>query len=216
MPRSGSTWLYNVARLALQAQHGATAVAAGWIGDRGRLPTAPVQLLKVHDFDAGLAAGAWRVLWSYRDLRDVLASLQRKFGTPATLAGADHFVAQHGLWQPLAVHAMRYESMLQDPEAEVRAVCRALEVDPVHADAVLRGSQGLGYDSDGPRNDTYHETTLYHRGHVTDGRHGAWRGTLPRELAAALAQRHAGWLREHGYASADGDAAAPAPGGARR
>lgn len=203
MPRSGSTWLYNVARLALQAQHGAGAVAAGWIGDRDRLPAAPVLLLKVHDFDAALAAGAWRVLWSYRDLRDVLASLQRKFGTPATEAGADHFVVQHGHWRVRAAHAMRYESMLADPEAEVQAVCRSLEVDPSHAAGVLHATQRLGYDTEGTRNDRYHETTLYHRGHVTDGRHGAWRDTLPAGLAAAVSRRHAAWLQAHGYAGND-------------
>lgn len=199
MPRSGSTWLYNVARLALLAQHGEGQIAAGWIGDRGKLPGAKVQLLKVHDFDSSLADTAWRVLWSYRDLRDVLASLQRKFGTLATLEGSDHFVRQDSHWSPRAAHQMRYESMLLDPLAQVQSVCRALQVDLAHAPAVLRGAMNLDYGSEGPRNEVYNEATLYHRGHVTDGRHGAWNLTLPDSLATAVARRHAGWMAARGY-----------------
>ena len=86
MPRSGSTWLYNAARLLLRrAPQGGADLSGGWIGDWRRLPKRRRLLLKVHEFDPFLAKKARLVLYSYRDLRDALASCRRKFDIEPSL-----------------------------------------------------------------------------------------------------------------------------------
>ena len=81
MYRSGSTWLHNAVRLIL-ARAGAPGLAAGWIANKDFLLTHETSVVKVHAFEEDLAGreGAI-VLTSHRDLRDIMASLQRKFNT---------------------------------------------------------------------------------------------------------------------------------------
>lgn len=236
MPRSGSTWLYNALRLLLLERHpGPGQLACGWVGDLARLPPAPCRLVKLHEYDATLAAQASFVVWSFRDLRDAMASQFRKFGTPPTLGLADYLIAQDARWTARADHVMRYEDLLSDPAGEVQRLAQALDLhlgaaasetaDSVGADASLGapGAQAslstaraqalvdtlarLSYDSDGPRNDTYNELTLLHRGHVTDGRAGSWPQGLPAALEREIAERHATWFAARGY-----DTGAPGAG----
>lgn len=219
MPRSGSTWLYNALRLLLLERHpGPGQLACGWVGDLARLPPAPCRLVKLHEYDATLAAQAGFVVWSYRDLRDAMASQFRKFGTPPTLGLADYLIAQDARWTARANHVMRYEDMLSDPAVEVQRLAQALvrhlgatpgdAVDPAggprgldatRAQALADALARLSYDSDGPRNDAYNELTLLHRGHVTDGRAGSWPQGLPAALEREIAERHAAWFAARGY-----------------
>ena len=56
MPRSGSTWLFNAARLLLRANG---EPSSGWIGDWSSLPRKPVLLLKVSEPVAGGPPLVW-------------------------------------------------------------------------------------------------------------------------------------------------------------
>src|SRR5262245_15346631 len=68
MPRSGSTWLFNAARLLLRQTVAPDELGSGWVGDWARLPKRPWLLLKVHEYDAFLARRARAILYSYRDV----------------------------------------------------------------------------------------------------------------------------------------------------
>jgi hypothetical protein len=206
MPRSGSTWLYNALRLLLLRRHGGPGeLACAWVGDLHKMPPAECRLVKLHEFDATLAAQAGFVVWSYRDLRDALASQFRKFGTPPTLGLADYLIAQDARWQARADHVMRYEDMLADPAAEVLRLAQSLgmvDVGPHEAATLADALSTLSYDSDGPRNGAYNELTLLHRGHVTDGRAGSWPNGLPAALEREIVVRHGAWFAARGYATA--------------
>ncbi len=112
--RSGSTWLYNAARLLL-SHDGAAKVAGAWIEDYDADDPAPVHLVKLHDPDAMLAEKADLVLTGRRDLRDIAASIQRMKwvdSEEALLAFLDAVVAQHDFWSPRAQYEMVYEAMI--------------------------------------------------------------------------------------------------------
>lgn len=93
MPRSGSTWSYNVCRQILDQAGMPLDPATGLYGDggeidevveRGPAPGAAL-LVKCHipgrRTVAAMKAGRLRNIYTYRDPRDAVASLRRTFGT---------------------------------------------------------------------------------------------------------------------------------------
>nr|CCF78645.1 hypothetical protein RGS1_70351 [Rubrivivax gelatinosus S1] len=198
MPRSGSTWLYNALRLALASRH--PDLVAGWIGDAGRLPASSTRLLKLHEFDPELARRASFTVWSYRDPRDALASLERKFGKPPTLRQVDDMLRWDEHWTRQADYVMRYEDFVADKRGQLARLLERLGLGEAGLAARIEHElEHASYDSQGPRNAHYHEVTLMHRGHVTDGRVGSWRGQLDRDLERAIVERHRPWLLARGY-----------------
>ena len=86
MPRSGSTWLYNAARLLLISSSSVgNNLSSGWIEDLGTLSKKEVMLIKIHDLPKFLSKKSQIILYSYRDLRDALASSKRKFGNEPSM-----------------------------------------------------------------------------------------------------------------------------------
>jgi hypothetical protein len=199
MPRSASTWLYNAVRYALASHpHIAPLFVGGWIDDRNSLPAKPYTLLKLHDFVPELAGQAKLVFYSYRDIRDVVASLQRKFSYTPSLDFVGCLTALHERWLEVADEVIRYEDLLRDERPVILRIARRIGV-TIDARAVADHLAGLSYLSPGPKNSQYHQTNLYHAQHVTDGRHGSWRETLDDEFLAEVENRYGGWLRQHGY-----------------
>lgn len=95
MPRSASTWLYNVARLLIaRLPEAKDQFSCGWVGDWQAIPKKPYMPIKIHDYHQGFADASRLVLYSYRDIRDALASVKRKFDRQPSLALADHWIAQ--------------------------------------------------------------------------------------------------------------------------
>jgi hypothetical protein len=198
MPRSGSTWLFNAARLLLRAA-GVPELSSGWIGDWSSLPKAERLLLKVHDYDGHLARHAPIILYSYRDIRDALASSQRKFGTEPTLALARRWLRSDERWRAKAGVVLRYESMLEDSLQSLCNLAEALAVPHVDLDEVCAQLRHLERQSATDDPDSYNRETLLHPGHVTDGRHGTWAQWLSPELVGQLEREFADWFRANGY-----------------
>ncbi|QDT61735.1 Sulfotransferase domain protein [Stieleria bergensis] len=200
MPRSGSTWLYNVARLLIESDTSLSKrFTFGWVGDFKKLPTQGSCLIKLHEFDAEIAESADVILYSYRDIRDATASPVRKFNKAATLDMVDQFVREHGQWAAKANYVMRYEDMLVEKETIVQQVATTLGIAEIDPAVITASVEALAYESKGKKRKTYHKQNLYHRNHITDGRHGSWQGVLSDEFVEAIEQRHAEWLHEHGY-----------------
>lgn len=195
MPRSGSTWLFNAARLMLQAQG---EIASGWIDDWDSLPTRPVTLLKVHDYDAVLAHHASVILYSYRDIRDALASSRRKFNTEPTIELARQWLASDRQWRARATFAMRYESMRANPIETIERLALALgaTIDPV---SIAQQLDAIEYLERQATPGAYDRETLLHPGHITDGRHGTWQDWLDPDLIDQIEDECADWLAANGY-----------------
>src|SRR5210317_631864 len=96
MQRSASTWLYNAARLVLTSSPSvAEKFSCGWIGDWQQIPKQNYMLIKIHEFNKSLADQSKYILYSFRDIRDVIASGMRKFGWIPSLEVADNLINQH-------------------------------------------------------------------------------------------------------------------------
>ncbi|HEY9841205.1 MAG: hypothetical protein ACAI44_30995 [Candidatus Sericytochromatia bacterium] len=200
MGRAGSTWLFNAARLLLCSSPTiAQQLSFGWVGDLPKIPLRRYMLLKIHDYHPQLVAQSSTILYSYRDIRDVIASMARKFGRTPQLGDADHLVAQFRLWMPVAQFVMRYEDMLSDKQSIIAGMAAALGRNGVDPAAILAELEAMSFASPGEKGASYHVTNLYHPGHITDGRHGSWRDVLDPALAQAILARHRDWFEANGY-----------------
>jgi len=200
MPRSGSTLLYNLARLTLESILGDDSVlSCGWIDDIRTSPLGECTLMKLHDYEPDLASQASLIIYSYRDVRDAIASQQRKFHSKPTLSLTERYLEEYRLWTNVAHIKVRYESF--DAPAQARFVKELAEYfgsKPVDSDFVV--SQAESLRERGPSDSVrYDPLTLLHHGHVTNGQPGAWRNQLDTELVRAIESTYASWLADHGY-----------------
>jgi hypothetical protein len=214
MGRSGSTWQFNVAKMIFE-QLGHDDIGAGWVDDLPVFADHKLVLVKIHQYDPALAARSDLVLTSYRDLRDVLASSQRCFNRPPSVASAKMSVWHFEQWRAIADHVLRYEDLLErgkpavademidailaaGDEATRRPDVRSRFSGQQIADAVeaLRPDRGRG----DREQDQATNNGLYVN-HITDGRQGSWQGQLPDEIVSGVESACGRWMRAHGYLS---------------
>ena len=124
-------------------------------------------LIKLHEYDTRLVDMATKVLCSYRDIDESLASSYRKFGQPPTQQRAENLVKQYGRWNQVADYVMPYEELLSNKPGILKGLAMALDIQNYDSQAILEELDQLGYMSKGPKNDIYHEVNLFHRGHRT-------------------------------------------------
>ena len=200
MPRSASTWLYNVARLVLMSKPDvADSFSCGWVDNWKSTPHKKYNLVKMHDFNDELVSQATFILYSYRDIRDSLASCQRKFGQLPSVEHADKLIEQHERWIDVANFVMPYKNMLYKRELVVAQLMDALNVSNVDQSEILQSISGLGYDSEGDKNGTFNEMNLYHRNHITNGRIGSWKEQLDEKIVNEIEEKHQAWFEKYGY-----------------
>ncbi len=213
MPRSGSTWLYNAIRLLLlRDPRIAGNLGCGWIADWNAIPKRKYLLVKLHDYDVGAVVLSKLAFYSYRDVRDAIASQKRRFGGCPDMLWADLYIHQHELWMRQAACVMKYEDMLRDPSAVVAALLQGLEaaglLSPTAGgplDPVIRELDRLAEHPVPGAGAGYDPTTLYHPAHITDGRPDSWHGWLDEDLVAEITAKYRWWFDKYGYGT-DADA----------
>jgi hypothetical protein len=112
--RSGSTPIFNIARLLLQQAR--ELLTAGWIDDINE-PPEETDLVKAHEWCAELAERANVVLTSHRDLREVARSLAAIGWLRAGSEGFEQIsdiVRNHTQWKLVAAVDITYENMIKD------------------------------------------------------------------------------------------------------
>jgi len=199
LPRSGSTWVYNAARLILE-RAGEGAVLGAWIddldpsGDAAR--TARHLVVKTHAYDAALASSADAVLCTHRDLGEIAASMRRVGFAADEDDALDSIGAalEHARrWEAHAARSFSYDEIVSAPIRTVSRIARALSIE---LDA--QGARGIEctIPRDTPRGDAYDPVTLLHPNHTG----GAGPRRVSARCDAILRERHADWRRDHGYA----------------
>ena len=203
MKRSGSTWVYNAVRSILQRAQ-APDLAAGWIADQDQLLKHQTVILKTHVYDAALATRADVTLISHRDLRDVAASLHRKFNVALSTEGVRETFNDYMNWKKGAAYDLRYEQLLVDRIPELRKIASVLKLPAVTVTtldftAIDREIAAEKFNEDRSQGQTYDSVNLLHTGHITDGKHGSWKNTLSPELVAAVEREFREWMVAEGY-----------------
>lgn len=220
MHRSGSTLVWQITRQLLEG-------SPGLRNPRGvsteEYPTAaanPADLLmaKVH-FRPALDRGDFpdegaRYLYTYRDPRDVVASLYRKgrfkpddpergarpsrLTVRRELRGDEFWTSKSDVW------IGRYEDFRDDVPGLVRTLAAYLDVpvDDARVASIVREVDLAAQEerAKAAREHGVDDDLRVTSNHITDGREGAWRDTLTSEELVAIEAESARWLVEHGYA----------------
>ena len=219
MHRSGSTLVWQIARHLMDG-HPRLRNPRGLSTDTFPEAAAdPEDLLmaKVH-FRTAMARDDFpdegaKYLYTYRDPRDVVASLYRKGrlkqGDAQRGARNSRLITRRELrgdafWRGRAdVWVRRYEDFKDDVPALVGDLARYLDVEVTGArvEEIValvdiaaqeeRAEQARRHGVDEDLRVTSH--------HITDGRAGAWRDTLTTEETEAIEAESAAWLVAHGY-----------------
>jgi hypothetical protein len=135
------------------------------------------------------------IFTSHRDLRDVVASLNRKFGTAPSLSAAkdafDHYID----FACCATYDMHYETMMANQRLELIKIATILGISPsldVSGElSKLKFSKATDFSPHDHEN-------LLHPGHITDGRHGSW-SNVPAYVISEIETEYGNWLKSKNY-----------------
>jgi len=208
--RSGSTWLFNAARLLLEKSH--KSVRCVWVADLSfwemLVADAPeVLLIKLHHYDPDMTKSADKILYSIRDIRDVAASMHRFWGDmdweDIMAVIKYHTNNIEPRYREVVDFTMRSEDMLSMPEKVLMELAGCLGVREFNRDDILDELNNMSYFSSDKVNELYNYDNMLHKGHRTDGRRGGWRDALPQRYARFIEEEFSEWFRENGYREED-------------
>lgn len=210
LPRSGSTWLFNVVRGLLSESYDDFTAFFAETGEQFTErcpPSARNLLIKAHSVDDLLArtldlAGVVPII-TWRDPRDVVASMNEiGLGDPGSLArtvsGIGATIVGYRNTHPQAL-VLNYEDQFTEEAETIRRIAKRLGLSPSPArvkelyktlshaglrDKIDRWSSGLGKKSDFITDVDL--STHWHKNHLGDGRIGKWKGLAPASLRLAL------------------------------
>lgn len=152
-------------------------------------------------------------IYTYRDPRDVAASLIRKgrYGPEHEKRGPEGVTAMirrelrgDAFWRTReSVWIGRYEDIAQDLPALVRSLAAFLQV-PLDDETTVRISEHVSVERQRNRVADVQSTGVdpslrITSNHITDGQEGAWRATLTPEEVAAIEAVAGDWMQAHGY-----------------
>jgi len=198
MPRSASTWMYNVTRILLQQKYGDD-LAGGWIKDYHEMPKKPVSLVKIHHFDAAYARRANTVLYSYRDVRDSFASSIRKFNVKPRVKYAHKLIRYDEGWKNAADCVMRYEDFVENQAQEIRKIADTLDIKNYSVENILQQIADLK-GSAKSKEKSHDKQSLFHKNHATTkGGHGNWSSEINGELLHQIETECREWFIENEY-----------------
>lgn len=192
MPRSGSTFLFNMLRVALEHEYGDN-ISSGWYADAPELAKGKVYIIKAHRLDAVLHARASQCFYTYRDARDAAVSYQRKFGREPSIEAFRHAMVQFQRARKYADLMLKYEQFTHAPEQTMADILRVLKIDADPAELTAKVPQA---SASGGKCD---KSTLLHGGHATGTGQGEWRQVLKPELIEQIHSEFGWWFEENGY-----------------
>jgi hypothetical protein len=193
--RSGSTWQYNILRIAHSISGMRTHSA--WISDYDPSSPESVHIVKIHDPDSAKLLPWGRVVTSYRDLRHVVLSAQRMgwLGqSNAEIIGyLDNYLERLLFREAQCCYSLRYERIHLDAEAVIAEMTSSVGLNLTQRtfQQIINRVSSLQI----PVSD-YDRMTLLHPNHIASPTFSQALGT---ETIHCINQRYADWFSCRGY-----------------
>lgn len=207
MPRSMTTWVFNVLRELISPLK----VKTLWIDPRSLeektfLSCEELVLAKCHHFTHQLADAADIVIYSYRDLRTAAVSYHRKFGSPCSREQIDGWIEAARAWLPRADIVLQYESVerLQlDTIAKLRQLLKStIDSDCLDTSAdedILRRVDNEFSQKQTPAQISYDSRTMILPGHRTYQPDPVYLSTEEKAIFDRIEREFQIWLDDFGY-----------------
>jgi len=195
MPRSGSTLLFNMLKLILESEH-KEKLQSGWVEEIDELKTADVYLIKTHHLNRMFIWRAGHTYYTFRDIRDVLVSREKKFKKEPNIGIVRYYIRQFEVAKKNSVRMFQYEKMISDKKNVLEQLAIDLEVS-IDSEVLLKqlpDPAGAGSDKG-----WHDKDTLLHNGHVTGTEKREWERALPAKLQNQIHQEFDWWFQKYGY-----------------
>ncbi len=201
MRQTGSTALFNIIRLALEALQLEFFSCYSEANDcvTKVLEKNCICLVKTHELRDDLLSAASIIITARRDLRDTVASAQRRgFPVLKSVGGPMEYAkynrSLHDIWLPYSTYEFVYERFMADPVLLVSEVLDVLGAKNVNPSVIYEKISNLPTDD--------YETTLLSPSHITDpDRVLSFSASLEKPIIDAIELQHSCWLGRYGYAT---------------
>jgi hypothetical protein len=196
MGRSGSTLLFNMARLILEEKWGKELVS-GWQDDIPGWRFGKYYLVKTHRLSLWRRAKPEYIFFSYRDVRTAMVSGRKFWGIPYSLETAKTYIKEWKIAKRRANLIISYEDLVSWPNRVVQKIAKILGID-TDSDTIAEKALAPGHfvaDS----NMAYDKISLYYQNHCTHTMDNEWRSAIPAEFQKEINKQFAWWFKECGY-----------------
>ena len=168
IPRSGSTWQYNVVRLALI--EAGFKVYGCWIEDYNIDLDSDFHVIKLHEFDRFLAEDSFLTFTSQRNVKQVQQSMTRFRKQPYEYEKAVKLFNNWKRWIFHSHYLTKFEDLVNNREGEVARIINVLsskipKLATINPSIIAKKVDNLIV----PKGDvdTYDKITLLHPNHIT-------------------------------------------------
>ena len=201
MIRSGSTWLYNAVRL-LTISNGDD-VYATWIKKYKNDNSRSIHIVKAHLFVENLLTNNAIVLTTYRDLRDIVASMINKGWITIEQSNnllkvqeiLDETTTHHRLYKEKSKINLKYEDIIKDKALAIKKIAITLDIKTNNYQSLADQIEGLAYTKQG-----YDQTTLLHNNHrTTKDKIGYYKNILSLDTIRFIEEKYKDWLTQYEY-----------------
>ena len=211
MNRSASTLMFNIVRLILENNFNTNEINSCWVKDFNSMPDKKYNLIKIHLYDDEIATKSNCTFYSYRDVRDAVASIQRKFNQKPTMRRFDSIIEAHENWHKVADMNFEYELIKDHIGVVVKQIEDMLRIkkiighenvlDKAQLQIFIRRLNDLKFEAKEGESDSqeYHALNQYHKNHITDGRSGLWRDQIDKNLINKVMGKYSWWFEKYGY-----------------
>ena len=195
MPRSGSTLLFNIIKNIVE--NNTNSSLSAWVGDfRERYKKSDVYVIKSHEFYKPMNKKNTLGFYTYRDLRDVLVSLQN-IGKSVSFKSINTMIYQYKLAKNNNIVMIKYEDFIQSKELWVSKIAEKLsyQVDPNIILANLPVLKKIV-------NDEFRfvdPKTQMHKGHGTFVKKNEWKDRVDSKLIDKMYKKYDWWFIENKY-----------------
>ena len=204
MPRSGSTWQFNLVRSMIKHLE----PYASWVEHYDPTDICKTHLIKAHNPDISLFPPSTIWITSYRDLRAVAGSMVRMrwiVDDPVTIVDmCRNYIYILERLESVAHRVSRYEDIVNLPLSEAAAIETAIGLEGSgRAWNALRFVESLRPAHDRPTGtfESYDAESHLHNGHIGARLDSVAVSELTSASRAAIEDEFGDWLRGRGYVS---------------
>lgn len=165
-------------------------VKTPWVGWDEELPNhsfpSSHAVVRAHGFDPVLAAQADRIIFAYRDIRDVMVSLKQYMGMPTTPELAARLLDAAKAWEFWATLVLRHETVCDQPKDALTALRNHLGVTSQIDDGLVQDLNCLLTPDPAQRGCAHAAIRAYEK-------------RMSDPMLQSVARANQGWLSGHGY-----------------